>query len=99
MTEVTAQQIEAWKKQYGSVSKLKLASGEVAYVRQPTTQEIEFASVNLMQGKTYTFGITLFRICQLGGDQFDGKDEAKMRGIAQQMTSIIEVTAVEVEKL
>jgi len=97
--EVTAEQIAKWKQQYGSVSKLKLASGEVVYVRQPTTQEIEYASANLMQGKTYTFGITLFKTCQVGGDQIDGKDEAKMRGIAQQMTSIIEVTAVEVEKL
>lgn len=97
---VTQEQIDAWKKQYpAGINKLTLATGEVVYVRQPTTMEIEFASANLMQGKTYSFGTTLFNTCRIGGDEIDKNDEKAMRGIAQQMTSIIEVTAVTVEKL
>lgn len=97
---VTPEQIQAWKKENPlGVSKLTLATGEEVYVRQPTTAEIEFASMNLMQGKTYTFGITLYKTCRLGGDEVPDSDETKMRGIAQKMQEIIEVTAATVEKL
>ncbi|MGE4345939.1 MAG: hypothetical protein AB7D46_00850 [Flavobacteriaceae bacterium] len=96
--EITQEQIDQWKSQYGSVWKIPLETGEVCYVRSPRTKEIEAAQPLMQQGKFITFNIMLFKTCLLGGDDIVN-DEIKLRAAAGMMMQTVETVTATVEKL
>lgn len=96
---VSQEQIENWKKQYGSVYRIRLETGEEYYVRAPRLKEIEYASLNLTQGKMARFGISLLKSCYIGGDELPENDDMKMMSAGSKMQETIEAVISEVEKL
>lgn len=98
MSKVTQEQIEQWKAQHGSVWKIPLETGEVAYVRSPKTKEIEACQPLLNQGKFITFNISLYKTCFLGGDDIT-ENEVKLRAASAMMMQTVESVTATVEKL
>lgn len=98
--DVTPEQVEKWKQQYGTVAKITVKENgatKVAYVRKPTNKEIDFASANLTRGALTQYGITLFNTCQIAGDKIETEDG--LRSVGQCMNELIETVEVEFEKL
>lgn len=95
---ITPEQIQQWKEQHKSVYKITLETGEVCYVRAPKLKEIEYASMNIAQGKMMRFGIVLFKSCFLGGDDVTN-DDMKLMSAGSKMQETIEAVTSEVEKL
>lgn len=98
--EVVPADIEAWKKQYGTIGKITATeNGEkkTSYVRSPTNKEIDFASANLTKGALTQYGISLYKTCLVAGDEFTS--EAALRTAGTYMNQMIEEVEVEFEKL
>jgi hypothetical protein len=95
---VSQEQIDAWKKEHGSIFKLPLETGETCYVRSPSIKELEFSQSLMAQGKYISYNISLFKQCFLGGDDVTG-DDIKLMSTAGHMMQTIETVVVNMEKL
>ncbi|WP_435138912.1 hypothetical protein [Formosa sp. A9] len=99
MVEVTQEQIDAWKAQYGDcIWRIPLETGEVCYVRSPRIKEIEAVQPLLQAGKFITYNTTLFKTCFLGGDDVTA-NETKLTAAASKMMETVETVSAGLEKL
>lgn len=63
--EITAEQVEQWKKEHGKVF-VASADGKKAYYRKPTRKELSYAMT--LQSQPLDMTEVLLKSCFLGGD-------------------------------
>ena len=69
--EITAEQVEQWKKQHGKVF-VASADGHKAYYRKPTRKDLSYALT--LQNQPLDMTETLLKNCFLGGDHIMHED-------------------------
>lgn len=96
-TEITPEQIEAWKATHDAVFKITAPEkGLVAYCRNPTRQEMSFISSIKDPIK---FNEQLLKTCWLGGDMEIQTSDTIFMGLAPQIAQLMHSEEVKLEKL
>ncbi len=92
--EVTAAQIEQWKKEHGKVFVAE-ADGHKAYYRKPTRKDLSYALT--LQNQPLDMTETLLKNCFLGGDSIMHEDTDYLLGCSGELTDrMINIKKVEV---
>lgn len=90
--EITAEQVEQWKKEHGKVFEVK-ADGKVAYYRKPTRKDLGYALT--LKNQPLDLDETLMRSCFLGGEPFH-EDLDYLLGMDALVDKMLTVKTVEV---
>lgn len=98
-TEITQDQINQWKQEnpIDGVFRLKTPNA-VGYIKGPDRLTLSYA-LTLSQTDPLAMIEEIFDKCWLGGDEQLKNDRGAKIGIIPQMDAILEVKAVQVEKL
>lgn len=92
--EVTAAQIEQWKKEHGKVFVAE-ADGYKAYYRKPTRKDLSYAMT--LQNQPLDMTETLLKSCFLGGDAIMHEETDYLLGCSGELTDrMISIKKVEV---
>lgn len=92
--EITAEQVEQWKKQHGKVF-VASADGHKAYYRKPTRKDLSYALT--LQNQPIDMTETLLKNCFLGGDSIMHEDTDYLLGCSGELTErLINIKKVEV---
>ncbi len=92
--EITAEQVEQWKKQHGKVF-VASADGHKAYYRKPTRKDLSYAMT--LQNQPLEMTETLLKNCFLGGDPIMHEDTEYLLGCSGDLVeSMIHIKKVEV---
>ena len=92
--EITAEQVEQWKKQHGKVF-VASADGHKAYYRKPTRKDLSYALT--LQNQPLDMTETLLKNCFLGGDSIMHEDTDYLLGCSGELTDrMINIKKVEV---
>ena len=92
--EITAEQVEQWKKQHGKVF-VASADGHKAYYRRPTRKGLSYAWA--LQHQPLDMTETLLKNCFLGGDSIMHEDTDYLLGCSGELTDrMINIKKVEV---
>lgn len=90
--EITAEQVEQWKKQHGKVFVAK-GEGKTAYYRKPTRQDLSYAMT--LKEQPLDMYDTLLKNCFLGGEPLH-EDPDYLLGLAPLAEKMIAVKSIEV---
>jgi hypothetical protein len=92
--EITAEQVEQWKKQHGKVF-VASADGHKAYYRKPTRKDLSYALT--LQNQPLDMTEALLKNCFLGGDSIMHEDTDYLLGCSGELTDrMINIKKVEV---
>lgn len=91
-TEITAEQVEQWKKEHGKVFEIK-AEGKTAYYRKPNRKDLSYALT--LKSQPLDMDETLLRSCFLGGEPFH-EDLDYLLGMDTLVDQMLTVKKVEV---
>ena len=92
--EITAEQVEQWKKQHGKLF-VASADGHKAYYRKPTRKDLSYALT--LQNQPLDMTETLLKNCFLGGDSIMHEDTDYLLGCSGELTDrMINIKMVEV---
>lgn len=92
--EITAEQVEQWKKQHGKLF-VASADGHKAYYRKPTRKDLSYALT--LQNQPLDMTETLLKNCFLGGDSIMHEDTDYLLGCSGELTErMINIKKVEV---
>lgn len=92
--EVTAAQIEQWKKEHGKVFVAE-ADGHKAYYRKPTRKDLSYAMT--LQNQPLEMTETLLKSCFLGGDSIMHEETDYLLGCSGELVEkMIAIKKVEV---
>lgn len=94
---VTKQQIQEWKKQYGDVYVLNI-EGKKAYLRTPDRQTLSYAST-LATKDPLKFNEVVLNNCWLGGDEEIKTDDALFLSASSKLGELIQIKEATLEKL
>jgi len=94
---VTKQQIQEWKKQYGDVYVLNI-EGKKAYLRTPDRQTLSYAST-LATKDPLKFNEAILTNCWLGGDEEIKTDDALFLSASSKLGELIQIKEATLEKL
>ena len=94
---VTKQQIQEWKKQYGDVYVLNI-EGKKAYLRTPDPQTLSYAST-LATKDPLKFNEAILTNCWLGGDEEIKTDDALFLSASSKLGELIQIKEATLEKL
>jgi hypothetical protein len=95
--EITQQQIEAWKKEHGSVFLIEV-DGRKAYLRAADRKTISYA--NAVGAKDpMAFNEALLQNLWLAGDEEIRTDDSLFMGASSQLHNLIEIKAATLKKL
>lgn len=97
MEKITAEQIEAWKKQHGEVFCIK-ESDKLAYLKKPSRKALSYASA-IAAKDPMGFNEILLKDCWLGGDEAFKNDDALFLSLGSKLVDLIEIKEVEMVKL
>jgi len=91
--EVTAEQIEQWKKKYGKVFGVKV-DGHICYLKKPDRKILGYAST---AGKTdpLKFNEAILNNCFIGGSEAIKKEDELFLGASSVLAEIIQVKEAE----
>lgn len=96
--EITKEQIEQWKLQYGSIFRYKSEDGKVCYLKTPTLTIID-ACKTIAGGSSIKFDIALVDNCWIeGDDELKTQDKYRM-GLFDWLGGIIKKVDGELEEL
>ncbi|AZI53903.1 hypothetical protein EIB75_10635 [Epilithonimonas vandammei] len=95
--EVSQEQIDAWKKQYGDIFAIKV-DGKTAYLKKPDRRTLSFASV-AGQKDPMKFNEIVLENCFIGGDEEIKKDDSLFLAASSKIVELIEVKEAELVKL
>lgn len=95
--EVTKEEIQEWKKMYGTIYKLS-AEGKVAYIKKPTRQIIGNA-IPIAATNPMAYAESIIDNCWLGGDVCIKNDDDFFLGVFEKIQEITKNKTVELEKL
>lgn len=96
-TEVSALQIQEWKKKYGDVFLVE-CEGKKAYLKKPDRQILGAAS-SLSRNNPMQFSETIITNCFLGGDEIFKTDDSYFMALSVQLDSLIDIKVAELKKL
>lgn len=92
--EITAEQVEQWKKEHGKVFVAE-ADGKKAYYRKPTRKDLSYALT--LQDQPLDMSETLLKNCFLGGDAIMHEDTDYLLGCSGELVErMVKVKKVEV---
>lgn len=92
--EITAEQVEQWKKEHGRVF-VASADGKKAYYRKPSRKELSYAMT--LQNQPLDMTECLLKNCFLGGDAEMHEDTDYLLGCSGELTErMIAIKKVEV---
>lgn len=94
--EVTQEQIEAWKREYGTIVEGR-ADDCVAYFKRPSRQQISYAQT--LQNDPLKMAETLLKACFVGGSDKIYTDLEHLLGAGSIVDSLITIKTIEVKKL
>ena len=94
---VTKQQIQEWKKQYGDVYVLNI-EGKKAYLRTPDRQTLSYAST-LATKDPLKFNEAILTNCWVGGDEEIKTDDALFLSASSKLGELIQIKEATLEKL
>ena len=94
---VTKQQIQEWKKQYGDVYVLNI-EGKKAYLRTPDRQTLSYAST-LATKDPLKFNEAILTNCWLGGEEEIKTDDALFLSASSKLGELIQIKEATLEKL
>ena len=94
---VTKQQIQESKKQYGDVYVLNI-EGKKAYLRTPDRQTLSYAST-LATKDPLKFNEAILTNCWLGGDEEIKTDDALFLSASSKLGELIQIKEATLEKL
>jgi hypothetical protein len=97
MFEAKKEQIEEWKKKYGSVFLLSV-EGKACYLRQPSRKTLSYASAAGRQD-ALKFNEILLNECWLGGDEDIRKNDSLFLSVSARLSEIVEIKEAELVKL
>lgn len=85
--EITAEQVEQWKKEHGRVFTAK-SDGKMAYYRKPTRKDLSYAMT--LKDQPLDMYETLLRNCFLGGDPLHEDPDylLAMESLAEKMIAV-----------
>lgn len=92
---VSAEMIEAWKKQHGDIFKLDV-EGKICFLKSPDRRTLGFASSTK---DTFKFNEIVLKNCWLAGDEEILKDDSYFLAACSKLDGIIQVKQAELEKL
>ena len=95
--EISQEQIDAWKKQYGDIFAIKV-DGKTAYLKKPDRRTLSFASV-AGQKDPMKFNEIVLENCFIGGDEEIKKDDSLFLAASSKIVELIEVKEAELVKL
>ena len=95
--KATAEQITAWKQQYGQVYEIVI-EGKRCYLHQPTRQVLSLAMAKA-QTNPLAFAETLVENCWLDGDAIIKTDDGYFLGLSAQLDALIQVKTATLKKL
>lgn len=95
--EISQEQIDAWKKQYGDIFAIKV-DGKTAYLKKPDKRTLSFASV-AGQKDPMKFNEIVLENCFIGGDEEIKKDDSLFLAASSKIVELIEVKEAELVKL
>lgn len=92
--EITAEQVEQWKKEHGKVF-VASADGHKAYYRKPTRKDLSYAMT--LQSQPLEMTEALLKNCFLGGDSVMHEETDYLLGCSGELTErMITIKKVEV---
>ena len=94
---VTKQQIQEWKKQYGDVYVLNIEDKK-AYLRTPDRQTLSYAST-LATKDPLKFNEVVLNNCWLGGDEEIKTDDTLFLAASSKLPDLIQIKEATLEKL
>jgi hypothetical protein len=94
---VTKQQIQEWKKQYGDVYVLNIEDKK-AYLRTPDRQTLSYAST-LATKDPLKFNEVVLNNCWLGGDEEIKADDTLFLAASSKLPDLIQIKEATLEKL
>lgn len=96
-TEVTPEQIEAWKQQHGDVFKI-VVEDKVAYLRKPDRKVLSFAGAAGAK-EPMKFNEAILRNCWLGGDMDIQNNDDYFLAASSIIQELIVIKEATLEKL
>ncbi|MCC2590360.1 hypothetical protein [Chryseobacterium sp. MFBS3-17] len=97
MAKVTQEQIDAWKKQHGSVFAIKV-EGKIAYLRTPDRKTLSYASA-VASKDPLQFNELILEKAWLGGDEELRTNDSLFLSVCGRLAEIIEIKEATLEKL
>lgn len=95
--QATAEQIDAWKKQYGTIYSV-VVEGHVCYLKKPDRKVMAYASTAL-KDSPFQYVEEIFTNCRIGGsDIFDTDDDYFLAAI-QTVNDLVQLKTAEIVKL
>lgn len=96
-TEITQEQINAWKQKHGDVFLVEV-DGKKAYLKKPDRRVLGAAAV-VGKSDPMKYNEVLLSNCWLGGDEEIKTDDALFLGVSAKLADLIEVKEAELKKL
>lgn len=97
MEKITKEQIEEWKKKYGTVFQLSV-DGKTAYLRKPDRKTLSYAST-AGQTDPLKFNEVLLKGCWLGGDEEIRTEDDLFLAASGKLGELIQLKEAELKKL
>lgn len=98
--KITPEQIEAWKKEHGTVWKYTTEDNNCAGVfRKPTRSEFGIYQGMIQKGDLIAASETLAKTCFVGGDEAVYEADKYFYELATQLQNLLETVGGEMEKL
>lgn len=97
MFTATKEQVEDWKKQYGTIHRFKVED-KSCYLRTPDRKTLSYAAT---AGKADPMKANeaILKNCWLAGDEEIMKDDAYFLAVSGKLDQIVEIKEAELEKL
>ncbi len=95
--KVTQEQIQEWKKKYGTIHKLVVDDKE-AYLKTPDRKTLSYAT-SIATKDPLKFNEVLLNNCWLGGDQEIKTDDTLFLSASAKLADLIEVKEASLEKI
>ncbi len=95
--QATPDQIKIWKDKYSEIFAIK-CEDKVAYLKKPDRKVLGYASAE-GQKDPLKFNEILLKNCWIGGSEELRDDDAYFLSVSGKLAELIEIKAVELEKL
>jgi len=96
-TELTPDEIEEYKKEYGAVYEI-VVEDKKCFIHKPGRQVID-AAMSASTKRNSLFNETLMRNCWLAGDKIIMEDDDYFMGASSQLDTVITYKTAEIKKL
>jgi len=97
-TNISQEQIDAWKKQYGSVYRFTSEDGKIGYFKKPDRKVMDAVAAKATSNPVLSNEI-LAKTCFIGGDEELITNDANFFGLSQKLKGLLQVIEGELQEL